>query len=260
MLKDERGSAGTGVRKVSSAAAGGGLGKRLAIAAVCLSALAASRPSAAPAAGAASPTYSFSIAPGALGRAIEDFSVVTGVTVLYEQPPDTRLTSPGVSGVMTQTAALSALLSGTGLQPRFTDERDVVLVPTSKAREEAAAADAAPPPDGAPVMALDTLRAEAPPVRVEAWIYDAYARVVQASVQSAIRKSLKIRYGSYRVLMEIWVDPAGKILRAQLVASTDRRGLDAALSAIVGGATVDQPPPRGLLQPITIEVSAREGF
>jgi TonB family protein len=198
------------------------------------------------------------IAPQPLEQAIEAYSTITGVTVLYERSAPSQTPSPGVSGTLSVEAALQALLVGTGLIARFTDARDAVLVPVPNLNQTTASPE--PPPSDGPAMTLDTLRVEAPARRVSQWLYDQYASVVQADIQRAIRKSISTQHISYHVVLEVWITGSGKVDRTRLVGSTGRPQLDLALSRAVSATTVDQPPPLGLLQPISVEVRSRAGF
>jgi TonB family protein len=227
------------------------------IVALCVGALAVSGPFASPAGGEAQ-SVRFSIAPQPLGQAIEAYSVASGVTVLYEQPATAQIKSPGVSGVFSAQAALQALLVGTGLTVRFTDAHDAVLMPLASVNQTAPSTE--PPPTDGPTLTLDTLHVEAPPRRLAQWVYDQYARVVQADIERAISRSINAPHTSYRVVLELWIDGSGKVDHARLLGSTGQPQLDLALSRVVSATVLDRAPPAGLLQPVSVEVRMRAGF
>jgi outer membrane receptor protein involved in Fe transport len=73
-------------------------------------------------------TLSTTIAPMPLNRALEQFAKQTGLQVVYVSATATGVESAGAAAGLTRDAALRALLSGTGLKPRFLDENTVTLI------------------------------------------------------------------------------------------------------------------------------------
>lgn len=80
------------------------------------------------------PTYRFDIAPGPLDAAVRQFERVTGIAVTAPSIGALgAFTSPGVSGILTASQALDALLTGTGLGFRVHGDKqatiDVAIAP-----------------------------------------------------------------------------------------------------------------------------------
>jgi catecholate siderophore receptor len=71
-------------------------------------------------AGQSMPAQRFDIAAGPLGSVLAEFERVCGIAVTVEDAALATLPSPGVSGLKTPEAALTALLTDTGLAFRFT--------------------------------------------------------------------------------------------------------------------------------------------
>ena len=69
----------------------------------------------------------FDIAGGSLAIALAAFGDRAGLQILYPAEIARGLSSPGVSGTMTQAEALRRLLAGTGLGFRFTNATTVTL-------------------------------------------------------------------------------------------------------------------------------------
>ena len=69
----------------------------------------------------------FSIPAQSLASALERYSDVTGVSFAYKTGDFSGIQSPGVTGSLTPAAALSRLLSGTGIAFEFTGDRTVAL-------------------------------------------------------------------------------------------------------------------------------------
>lgn len=95
-------------------------------------------------------TRLFAIPPQSLDGALAAFSRTSGVQVLNRGGVTQGVTSPGVSGTYTPREALSRLLSGTGLNPRFVGANTVTVSGTGAAQTAAGAA-----PAGA--ISLDTI-------------------------------------------------------------------------------------------------------
>lgn len=86
-----------------------------------------------------SAAVSFSIAGGALDTALSRFGATSGMQVLYSSAVTKGLTTAGVSGSLSPEAALSQLLSGTGLTYRFTGPKSVTITAPATTTQDGAA-------------------------------------------------------------------------------------------------------------------------
>ncbi len=73
--------------------------------------------------------FNFSLAAKPLPQALNDFSRVTGQSVVYTDEAPYGLTAPAVNGQMSAEQALQRLLSGSGLNFRRTDSHTLALEP-----------------------------------------------------------------------------------------------------------------------------------
>lgn len=78
-------------------------------------------------AGSSGSTMPFDIGPQSLGSAVAEFAAATKFQVLYGQGIQQDAQSKGAQGLYTPQEALSAILDGTGVTYRFTDDRTLTL-------------------------------------------------------------------------------------------------------------------------------------
>ena len=72
-------------------------------------------------------TYVFNIASKPLPEAMIDFSVVTGLELLYTEPAPFGQTAPALQGTLTANQALDRLTAGSGLSYRYTNANTITL-------------------------------------------------------------------------------------------------------------------------------------
>ncbi|WP_339449947.1 TonB-dependent siderophore receptor [Pseudomonas sp. EA_5y_Pfl2_R50] len=82
-----------------------------------------------PVSSAAQKQFNFALAAKPLPQALNDFSRVTGQSVVYTDEAPYGLTAPAVNGQMSAEQALGRLLSGSGLNFRRTDSHTLALEP-----------------------------------------------------------------------------------------------------------------------------------
>lgn len=99
------------------------LSASIACAAVCVS----------PSIALAQQTVTYSIPAGSLDNALSRFGATSGVQVLYSSSVTQGLRSPGVSGNLSPQAALAQLLTGTGLNYRFTGPNSATIGSSTQA-------------------------------------------------------------------------------------------------------------------------------
>ncbi len=189
----------------------------------------------------------FDIPAQPLALAIVAFGERTGVQVLYDSALAEGRHSAAVKGLMTREAALQTLLAGTNLAPRRADANSFVLL----APGDAAAGAAGHVVEGA-VLSLDTLRVSAP-----ASDFDVYGAVIGSDLQKALRKDARTRSGNFIVRVNIWIDPAGTVRRAELASSTGNDRRDEVIVQILNGFAVSQAPPAGMPQPVAVVIDVR---
>lgn len=194
----------------------------------------------------------FDIPSEPLVTALEAYSTVSGLQVLYDSRLASGLVSEKVEGVFTPEAALKVLIGQTSLMVRFTKLNDVVLVPASM---EDGLTHAVLPIDG-PVLSLDTLRVEGSANLGRPVGDGSYAGVVQAEIQAALRRNARTRSGNYRVGVNLWFDRSGTIERSEIFRSSGDRDRDAVISAVLQEITISKAPPEDMRQPLSVAITA----
>ena len=183
------------------------------------------------AAQAESPRLSLDLPAQDLEHALQAYSRATGMAVLVDRELTRGRRSISVRGRFTAQEALAMLLTGSGLMARyargdaFTLQLPVVSAPPV-ARGEAA--------------------------RRAARINSSYATALQRAIEVSLCRSSLTRPGSFRALVQVWVNPQGMIEHSRLVSSTGDEQRDEALVRSLGTARVERPAPSSLRQPLTL--------
>lgn len=180
---------------------------------------------AAPEASAEGKQIDFDIAAQPLAAALEQYGDVAGRSVLYNSNLTAGRHSSAVRGPMTAGIALARLLAGTGLSARVLGETSFILYPT-------------------PAMAQAALPAP---------VNHYYSRL-QTSLRAALCAEADARPGGYRIALQFWIDPAGKVERFERLGSAGSASLDAGIDHALRRMQVDMAPPAGLAQPVTLLV------
>ena len=200
--------------------------RRVACALVLLLLLAGGRP-----AQAESPLLSLNLPAQDLEHALQAYSRATGMAVLVDRELTRGRRSIGVRGRFTAQEALAMLLTGSGLMARY-------------ARSDAFTLQA---PQVSPPT---TSRGAA--ARSAARINNSYATALQQAIETSLCRSPLTRPGSFRALVQVWVNPDGVIEHSRLVSSTGDEQRDEALVRSLSAARVQRPAPSSLRQPVTL--------
>lgn len=167
----------------------------------------------------------FDIAAQPLAAALEQYGAAAGRNVLYNSNLTAGRHSSAVRGSMTGDMALARLLAGTGLSARVLGETSFVLYPTPATAQAALSV---------PVSHY-------------------YARL-QTGLRAALCADADARPGGYRIALQFWIDPAGKVAQFARLGSAGSAAADAGIDRALGRMQVDVPPPAGLPQPVTLVV------
>ena len=143
-----------------------------------------------------------------LDTALEGYSVVSRVQVLYDSRLAAAKTSTALRGEFLPETALKILLSGTGLVGRYTDARDVVITdPALAANTKLNNRNVSDGPkivnSIAGVLTLKTLRIE--DGAKKNGNYRRYAGIVKTDIQNALRTDKRTRKGRYRIGIKLWI-------------------------------------------------------
>jgi hypothetical protein len=200
-----------------------------------------------------------------LAAALDRFGAEAGVQIFYESSLARGRQSSPVIGRYSREEALLRLLLGTGLRARFTAS-GAVSIDAAGSGGMAGEGGGGPEAEAAgggggysgpyAEMRLDTLRVEAPggfPLRQR---YGFYASSVRLQVRSALLRNEDLRSRTFQLQLNLWLDDDGRIARSALHRSSGVQRIDAAVTRALGGLVVRPEPPRGLPQPIHIEITS----
>jgi TonB family protein len=176
----------------------------------------------------------FNIPAQPLESALDAYGKISSEQVLYETSLTAGLRSTSVQGVFTPEAALSTLLTGTGLVARYTTMDAYTLMRAP-----------APPSPGAPSIDADLVK------------YGPYLGAVQASILKAICETDGARPGAYQATLQFWIDPSGEITDVEVLTTTGDPDRDADILGALQNVTVGEGPPAGMPQPLTMAISPK---
>lgn len=168
----------------------------------------------------------FDIPAQPLATALEAFSAVSGYQILMADAGSGSEYSRTVKGAFSPKDALIQVISGTGLEVRFTAAKAAILIRHVSSRNVSTAAL----PGG------------------EQEQFDAR---LQKDVMRTLCRSAATRPGVYRAAVDLWVNPSGGVDRAELLSSTGDADRDKRIVAALD-ALHSIPPPSGLAQPTTL--------
>lgn len=166
-----------------------------------------------------------------LEHALQAYSRATGMAVLVDRELTRGRRSIGVRGRYTAQEALAMLLTGSGLMARYARNDAFTL--------QRPDVEQAPAPRG--LSARNAAR-----------LNSSYAAALQQAIEASLCRTPLTRPGTYRALVQVWVNPQGLIEHSRLVSSTGDTQRDEALVRGLGSARVERPAPSSLRQPVTL--------
>jgi hypothetical protein len=195
----------------------------------------------------------FDIPAQPLVTALQVYSEKSGVQVMYESESAAGRRSSTVKGEFTREEALKVLLGADDLIVRYARADAVVLLNPADARRDE-------PPEALTASAdivLDTLHIGKPANEPDRNALADYISVIQQDVQQALRKRGKATSGSYRVGVELWVDPSRTIRKTEVFQSTGDRERDVAVAEALQGVVIRQAAPAYTPQPVRVMIVVR---
>lgn len=185
-----------------------------------------------------------------LATALQVYGQRTGIQVLYESNSAIGRMSAAVEGSFAPEAALGMLLAGTDLRVRYTRPDAIILSP---AYVEGVSARLSSPLSGTD-LSLGTLRVHGSRDGDETARLNEYSERVQMDIQDALRRNARTRDGTYRAVLDLWIDPARTIVRTDLFRSTGDRERDSAIATTLRGVTISRPAPANAPQPVRVSI------
>ena len=180
-------------------------------------------------------TLAFDISPQPLMTALRAYSEVTGQAVLVDASLLAGRLSPGVTGQFNKVDALQKLLAGTGLIASYSTDQAFTL----KLAEHAESTDvvASKPSDSS---ANEDIEA----------VTERYAGRIQRPIEAALCRSDLTRPGTYRLALQLWIAPSGKVERTHMLSANDGDRTKDVLQALDN--LVLEPPTDAMPQPLTL--------
>lgn len=195
----------------------------------------------------------FSIPGQPLASALQAYSRVTGVQLLYESGATGDRTSPPIEGEFTRDGALRMLIADTDLMIRYTRANSITLVRASS--------DPDAPPDalfgGQADLALDTLLVRRTRPSSDPSQLRAYSGIIQSDIQHALRKDVKTRNGTYSAGIKLWIDNPRTVRKTELFRSSGDQERDETIARVLDGMQVSQAPPANTPQPVMVMITVR---
>ncbi len=195
----------------------------------------------------------FQIPSQPLASALQTYSKLTGVQLLYESGAAGERLSVPVEGEYTRDAALRMLLADTDLVIRYTRSNSITLVPAS--------ADPDAPPEavfaGQVDLTLDTLLVRRQRPSSDPSQLRAYTGVIQSDIQHALRKEAKTRSGAYSAGIKLWIDNPRTVRKTELFRSSGDQERDETIARVLDGMQVSQAPPANTPQPVMVMITVR---
>ena len=168
----------------------------------------------------------FDIPSQSLESAIEAYGATSHLQLLYESSLTAGRYSAEVRGLYTPEAALRRLLSGTGLNFDYTEERSLTLLQAQPGTEAVRPREVAN--------------------------FEEFLGSVQASVLAALCRRPETRPGAFRVAMQFNVGGAGELENLNLLSTTGQVSRDTAITGALMRLGFGEAPPPEMPQPITM--------
>lgn len=174
-----------------------------------------------------------------LDTALVTFGSLTGYSVLVASNLAVGRQAAAVYGDFEPREALQRLLVGTGLTARYSGSNAFTLIPSSS-------------------MASDEIESIDEHTRRQVELQNtSYPVVLQASITRALCVVQRDDFGRYRVVFQLWITDSGAVRDVRLLESTGLKKRDTTILDALHRVVMNEPPPLGLAQPITILLTPR---
>jgi Secretin and TonB N terminus short domain len=173
----------------------------------------------------------FDIPAQPLAQALDAYARLSGMAALFDQSLAAGRRSASVKGSLTADQALRLLLAGSGLSIRYASRSAFTL-----ALAVATVAPALASPGGAGASGADRR---------------AYFADLEDALAKALCRRPETEPGRYRLGVQLWIGPRGKVLASHLLDSTGDARRDVAIADTLAAIPVAAPP-AALPQPVTI--------
>lgn len=180
-------------------------------------------------------TIAFDIPPQPLLTALRAYSERTGQAVLVDNTLADGRQSSGVRGSFDKVEALNRLLAGTGLVASYSTDQAFTLKLAESGESGGTVVR-----ERSEAMAGGGIEA----------VTERYAGKIQRPIEVALCQSDRTRPGTYRLALQIWIGPSGKVAQTRVLTAVDG-GRDGEVREALNKLMLD-PPPADMPQPITL--------
>lgn len=174
--------------------------------------------------------------------------------ILYDARLASTRQSRGVSGRLTATSAIDRLLSGTGLEARFTGRRSITIALSSPVSAENRTDVGR---ESGSDMMLGPLRVDAPRRIGRPLDFSSYAQVVASDLRQHLARTRGLNAETYEVELLVWLDVDGRMSRVELFDMVSKSQVNTAVQASLKDAVISRPPPQNLPQPLRLRIWSR---
>jgi hypothetical protein len=193
---------------------------------------------------------SFNIPEQPLAAALQAYSSISGVAVLYSSGLEAGRRSAEVKGVFTREAALRSLLGSNEFVVKYARADAVSLLDPTIDHPDEPPSMTLPKAD----LALNTLYITNKGKGPDPAALNAYIGAIQRDIQEALQRSTVASSGTYRVGLQLWVDQVRTVRRMEVVRSTGDSRRDNAIAASLQGLILRQDAPARTPQPVNVMI------
>jgi len=200
----------------------------------------------------ATEAVAFHIPAQPLASALQAFGERTGIQLLYESDSAAGLDSAAVEGDFTPSEALTVLLNGSGLKVRYSSP-DAITIALPPVRSDE------PPshPLAGADLSLGTLRVRGASDDTDGAQLHDFIASVQSDIQTALRRDSRTRSGSYRLVVDLWLDSSRAVQRTELFQSTGDRDRDTTVRGVLQGLVISRAAPPTAHQPVRVVIAVK---
>ncbi len=187
-----------------------------------------------PSVGLSATTAMFDLPAQPLSKALAAFSEQTGISILVTSDLIKNKTAAPVHGQLAPQAALQRLLEPTDLEIRRVGESAWTLLPRHRHHDSATLSPS------------------------EGTVTRAYAGAVQRHLGLLLCREHSDRLGRFRLALQLWIAPDGRIERVHVLDSPDAPRWGATVREALEGSRMAAPP-AGQPSPVTVLLRATDG-
>lgn len=179
----------------------------------------------------------FDIPAQPLSTALNVYGSTTHIQLFVDSALTSGRRSAALRGLFTPEGGLFGLIAGTGLTARPIGDVGFTLVPLQTPQTG----------EGTDLRQLRLSLSSSAALQ-----FGSYSARLQRALIGVLCRRPDTQPGTFRALVQLWIDSSGAVTRAALLTSTGDRGRDAALLETLGSWATGAVPPEGLPQPISL--------